>query len=428
MEETQNGNTTYQDANNIINIKGGSNITINLRNKNDPFNVTLAKEVISAIRPYSDKANECLTNDLASEGWNKKTKTLGLAQEAIMNSYGNMIGGKLRSVFAIGVEEYSGDQLKRYIISCIDVAKTCLQLLCFTLISDLWNKEKENPNYFNLTPEESSKLLAFFEYSGKLEYDLGQYLELFQMVYQIYRHQPPAKLPIAELENFDEKLKPDSDFYKACVQLSIIQTTDIGEQYTDKNSTLSELSLTIILVSLNFLAAYKMISIKSVSYNDVRNTEPHYLHKYVTLGQNTMVTPETKGVNYIKAAVNTDSILLYRNNYLDDSINLFPFIIDYNALMSAANENADSVNICIYSAVGTVEKKDEDGEVIGTNDTMRFSSDDNNYKTIVNTGMLKPGRKINFSSVFQNDAAWIKFKCDNVCEQFLDAKKTLVGA
>jgi|GEM_PF-3780272 len=428
MEETQESTTTYQDANNIINIKGGSNITINLRNKNDPFNVTLAKEVISAIRPYSDKADKCLSTVLTAEGWNKKTDPLGKALLAIMDSYDNMIGSKLRSVFAIGKEKYSEDQLERYIKSCIAVAKTTLQLLCFTLISDLWNKEKENPDSFNLTPEESSKISAFFEYSGELEYDLGQYLELFQMVYQIYCHQPPTKLPIAELEGFGEKFKPDSDFYKACVQLSIIQRTDIGEQYTDKNSTLSELSLTIILVSLNFLAAYKMISIKSVNYNDLRSAEPHFLHKYVTLGQNTMETPGTKGVNYLKSAVSADSILFYKNDYINDSINLFPFIIDYNSLTSRSNENADSVNICVFNAVGSVEEKNKVGKVIGTNDTMRFSSDDNTDKTITNSGLLQSGEEIDFSYLFKDDEAWVQFKCDNVFVQFWDAKKTLVGA
>ena len=375
-----------------------------------------------AIKDYSTEAANCIETNLTDDDWSHHSDTLMLAQEAIMNSYSNILGDHLRAIFAIGKEKYSEDQQERYIDKCITVAKTALQLLCFTYISDLWNKKRKKD--FDLKgdmPEEYIVLKRFFEYAIGKEYDLDSYFKLFLSLNNVYLKQQ-LSMPVALLENLYEQLKPDSNFYIACTQLSLIQKTRTGDKYTDKNCDLAEINLTTFLCSLSFLASWKMVSIKSVDYTDIKNMEPRYLHKFVHLGKYVATT----SVNYLSSPINTDAILLFKDTYVRDNINLFPFILDYTALTAAANEVATNAKICFFSAQATL--KDSDDENAAPRETMRlYFADDETTEIIINSGELQSEKPTNFNAIFKNGDKTKQFKQDTVFLQFWDARKTILG-
>jgi hypothetical protein len=416
--DTQGSGGTVQTASTIINIDHLDNGNFNLKNQNKPFNQYLTKVLITVIKDYSDDAAKFLDDYKDQPDWNQVSAISGEAQDYIISCYVNVIGGQLRPLIAIGMEKYSDDQQKRYIDKCIAIGKITLQVLCFALISDIWNQKKQKD--FPLLPDEATAIKSFFEYSRQLDWDIGLYMNLFKTLDGIYTRQELA-LPIPELAGFSDKLATGSDFCKACDQLCAIQNAKDVDKYTYNNCDLAERSLADFLAVVGFLASYKMVTIKSVNYDEARNTSPHYLHNYVELGAGNTAA----GLKYIPDPVNTDAILLYKGNYMKSGINLFPFILDYNALNITGG-----VKIGVYSSIDVNKPKsnddDDDGNANSSVNIMRlYFPEDDTRQTISFAGIMKPDTNLN--ALFRDDPSRIQLKKDTVFLQFWDAKKTILG-
>jgi hypothetical protein len=138
----------------------------------------------------------------------------------------------------------------------------------------------------------------------------------------------------------------------------------------------------------------------------------------------------SKGINYLKAPVSSDAILLYKNDYITDGINLFPFIIDYNALLQDNSGIVSSVvDACFYSSVYVDAKniKNMYGKIVPTDKIRLFFPGDSSQKEIQNWGTPQSDDEVDFSVFFQDDANRVKFRNDNVFYQFNNAKETILG-
>ena len=118
-----------------------------------------------------------------------------------------------------------------------------------------------------------------------------------------------------------------------------------AETYTSLDCYEAEKQITTLLSCLSFLAGYRMVSIKTINYEEMRNSQAYFLHKYTSLGISAKSEINSEHVNYTEEPINTDAVLLFNGHY-SKSINLFPFVIDFNAL--AFEEGG--VKICFFTS------------------------------------------------------------------------------
>lgn len=408
------------------------------------FNEYLTKELLTAIAPFNANAKGLLDKNKDNPNWNQLSKESGQAKIYIESGYVAVIGKLLRKLIAIGM--YSNDNIEtkksEYIEYCVTTAKRTLQLLCFACVSDIWNQKKEKD--FILSAEQTEVMNTFFEYSYEQDMDILQYLKLFTVIFNIYTDHS-LKYTIAELAGFEKHLQPGNEFYEACVKLNEINNTPVKEKYKLERCAEAEINVAHLLAPLGFFASYNMVSIKSVNYEEIRNTAPRYLHKFIELGSvmdadSKNAEAKAKGLKYVTNPVSTDSILLYKSNYMTGaSINLFPFIVDYNALNSL-DGSLDGAKICFYSSSYQEKKATEDeddvlsvmqkkpGAATGNDveEYMRFYFvDDNEPAVMLFKDILRSGIKV--SEFLADDEKRKQSKFDNVFLQFKDAKETILG-
>jgi len=170
----------------------------------------------------------------------------------------------------------------------------------------------------------------------------------------------------------------------------------------------AEQQLTTVLEQLVFLANYRMVSIKSIVYDEMRNQAPRYLHSYAALGIDSKFNLNAERVKYAEGPVNTDAILLYKGRY-EESVNLFPFIIDVNALTFEGG-----AKVCFYSSK----------DIADSSLNFRFL-EDNQVENIVFHDTHNPGTDIN--ELMMDPERRKRFKLDQVYLQFQEAQAALLG-
>ncbi len=156
-------------------------------------------------------------------------------------------------------------------------------------------------------------------------------------------HERQLDWPVAELPELLPQLAPESEFVASCWRLQELGGALDKNQFSPADCFAAERQLTFLLRQLAFLAQYRMVSIKDIAYQELRNTAPHYLHSYTVLGIDSKRNVNAERVNYVEAPISTQAILLFRGAY-QKNVNLFPFLIDLNALTGEVG-----AKVCFYS-------------------------------------------------------------------------------
>lgn len=114
-------------------------------------------------------------------------------------------------------------------------------------------------------------------------------------------------------------------------------------------------------------------------------------------------------VNYVEAPISTQAILLFKGRY-QQNINLFPFLIDVNALIDEAG-----AKVCFYSHQDI------------TDSSLHYQfMDDNSYENITYRKTWQEGEDMN--QLMLDPARRRNYNLDSVFLQFQEAKKTLLGS
>ncbi len=150
-----------------------------------------------------------------------------------------------------------------------------------------------------------------------------------------------------------------------------------------------------------------MVSIKNITYNEMRNAAPRYLHSYTVLGIDSKRNVNAERVNYVEAPISTHTVLLFKGRY-QHSINLFPFLIGVNALTEEVG-----TKICFYS-----HQDLNDGSL-----NYQFM-EDNSLENITYQKVWNEGEDMN--QLMLDADRRNAFQLDNVFLQFQEAKKTLL--
>jgi hypothetical protein len=371
------------------------------------YNELLTKQLIRAIRPYDRKADDFLT---MYGNWETNADLVQTAKRIIIGGYVGVLGIQLRKLMSIGEEEYSEGKIKRYLENCQLTAKRALQLICYALISVLWDYQLDNK--VKLSPAQAGILVKFFK--NVTEESIVGFADLLRTLVEAFATNK-LELPIPELTNVQPDPGDGNGFYAACAGLNAIDELFNTSSISPKDCDEAEKNLVLVLEDLNFLAAYRMISIKDIDYNQQRNDrEGLYLHNYTLLEGDSQANNNSQGkVRKETTPVISYAVLLFKDDYRKN-INMDPFIIDYNGLALAGGSK-----ICFYSYCNTYDD---------LNLNYRFI-EDNSKVTIKKSKNPKPddtdAQAINRWLANPENRKDMNF--DNVFNLFNDAKKALTG-
>ena len=403
-------NLKYKFRNQLDNIlaQGRPDENTSAPSNNEPvrnsFNEILTRRLIEAIQIYSPRARKFLENvTRMTNDWETQTRFSDPAKEIIAFSFVGVLGIQLRKLMAIGKEDFSKNKQRKYLENCQLTSKRALQLLCFSLISKLWDYKKDK--IYMLTPTQTETCKNFFD--DEFELDINGLINLLTTLTDVFTDNN-LEFPIAELKEFRSHLQTETEFRKACTRLQAINTLLDKSDYTLNDCVEAENWLTTVMESLKFLVNYKMVSIKSIGYYEMRNSKPYYLYNYTALGIDSKSNVNQEKLNYAEAPINTDAVLLYKGSY-QQNINLFPFIIDVNALAFEGG-----AKICFYSS-----HDNADGSL-----NYNFL-EDNSIVNIINTETLGTGGDINELLIDPKKRKDMRF--DSVFALFQEAKKAVTG-
>ncbi|MEO7766532.1 MAG: hypothetical protein ABIS01_03865, partial [Ferruginibacter sp.] len=272
------------------------------------FNEILTRRLIEAIQGYSSRARKFLDNATrVATDWETQNRFSDLAKEIIAFSFVGILGIQLRKLMAIGKEDLSENKQRKYLENCQLTAKRALQLLCFALISKLWDHKKDKS--YTLSPAQAQTCKNFFD--DEFELHINGFAHLLVTLIDVFTDNA-LEFPMAELNELKPNLLAGSNFRQACEKLQSINDLLDKSSYTINDCTEAESGLTTVLETLKFLTNYRMVSIKSIGYFEMRNSKPHYLYNYTALGIDSKSNVNQERINYAETPINTDAVLLYK--------------------------------------------------------------------------------------------------------------------
>ncbi len=369
------------------------------------FNELLTKKLIEAIRPYSKKANDFLTT---YSDWETNADLNPTAKRIIISGYVGVLGIQLRKLISIGEEDLSESKQKRYLENCLITVKRALQLICYALLSRLWDHQLSNDGKFSQT--QTNVLVKFFKNAA--EESINGFADLAKTMIEIFSEKN-LDLPIPQLKELLQNLQTGSGFRDACANLNAVTELLNRSSLTLDDCSEAEKNLAVVLENLNFLAAYKMISIKDIDYSMQRNDkEGHYLHNYSLLEGDSQANNNNQSkVKQENSPVISYSVLLIKEN-IRQYINLVPFVIDYNALGLAGGSK-----ICFYSFCNTYDDLNLNYSFI----------EDNSKVTIKKSKNPEPKDDQSVNKWLASEANRRDMNFDNVFNLFSEAKRILAG-
>ena len=391
----------FRSGDKIYNIGSITNAVFSAEIGKKTFNMHLCRKLTEAIQHYSPDAKEFLDNikEADKEDWESQSRYTRKANGYIISGFVGVLGILLQKIISSGKDAFTSNSAKDYLEVCIATTIRSLQLLCFSFISKLWDHKKNNS--FDFTREEANDLDNFF--NTDIELNIADYVGLLKSLVSIFDSQK-IEYPFVEFNK--DNLDNGSNFLNACNNLQTITVKMDNGQFTMSTAFEAENELTVFLSALNFLAGYKMVSVNDITYEEVRNKIAHYIHSYTFLGVDNNNTLYSSKFKYDARPVSSDAVLIYKNKY-QEGLNLFPFIIDVNALT-----NEMGARICFYTYF------EENHKRLIYSDINKISSDKNaNAKDISDPSQMV----IQYNEEVENDL--ISSSDDDITRLKKDAKK-----
>lgn len=338
----------FKSGDKIYNIGSITNASFSAEIGKKTFNMYLCRQLTEAIQEYNPDARSFLENikEADKADWETQSRYTRRASGYIIASFVGVLGLLLRKIIASGQDASSGSNYKDYLEVCIATATRTLQLLCYAFISAFWDHAKTRQ--FDLSRDQANTLDNFF--NSSVELNITEYVQLLKTLLSIF-HEQQLEFPFSEIKEMESELEGESAFLNCCKSLQDISDKIDSGSFDLATAFEAEIELTKFLVRLKFLANYKMVSVKEIAYEEARYGTAQYLHAYTFLGIDSENNMFTERYKYDNNPISSDAILLFKNKY-QSGLNLFPFIIDINALT-----NELEVKICFYACCEENKKR-----------------------------------------------------------------------
>ncbi len=233
---------------------------------------------------------------------------------------------------SIGAEDFSERKMMRYLENCEITARRGLQLICYALISTLWDHQLAKT--FEFTSAQKDVLTKFFRNAA--EEDIFAFAVLLRHLLQVYSDNKLDFL-IAESMDLLPKLKEEREFLSACEKLNetsqLLKNSSFQLEDCLEDCLEAEKNLAIVLENLSFLSEYRMISINEIDYNQQRNDqEGLYLHNYTLLAGESLANNESQSNVRRESSIGAiPSRSLSRENLLVNSLRSLSSTLGFNS-------------------------------------------------------------------------------------------------
>jgi hypothetical protein len=339
LKNQKTSSITYESK--VYNIEHINEANFGVVTSHKVFNGVLTKELILNLSE-KEKVKNFLIN-LPSEdkdNWEGVRQHLKEAQGILEDSFVWVIGWELRRLFSIGndKEKRIETKVEEYINHCFSTYRVSLQMLNFIFISKLWDEKIKNKDI----DTQKAAITNFFR--SKRQLKLAELRSLFHTLLDIFINNK-FEMPIEELniDKINEFLKPDSKFNLACIELEKLESIDGGtEEYGLGHCHTAEIALTTVLVNFNFFTNYQLVTLKKIEYEEARNSKARYIKDFNIL-EKKEATNQKRILKYDNRPGITYSVFFQNKNR---AINLFPFLLDYNAL---TNENDFQIYFYLFN-------------------------------------------------------------------------------
>lgn len=368
------------------------------------FNQILCQRLILAIKDDSLAAGKFYEKVSTYPNWETESRIIDKAKEIIAYSMVGIVGKEFNKLMAIGKEDNSDHKQTKYVEKCNQLVSDTLNLISFALFTGLW----DNVCQGKLTVAENEKEILRKRFETSFEITYTEQLELLNTLLKIYNKAGNIPLlPLPEVEFIQDSLAPGGEIFNICNDLNQLaqKKTDILDCYH------AEISLSTFFKYFSFLARYNMVSMKRIGYRQTkaRYDEPRYLHRYIAIGIDNKANIDAEKINYVKEPIFTDAVLLYKGDEYKNSINLFPFVIDYNALNFEQGSK-----ICFFHL-----------KPIASNDIEYIFLDDR--KTVLLEHKRVMAKKSDANEVFLTNDDFTTYNIDCVIEALNEVQKCIVG-
>lgn len=344
-----------QYAEKIYNIEHINEANFGFVTGKKAFNELFTKSVMKSIEPYCVPAQKFLSRVQSIPDWEQHARISDKAKEIIAYSFVGVIGIQLSKLTAIGKEPFSDTKQRKYLDKGITIIKRSLDLVNFTFLSVLWDFQKAQQAQMN--PDHKKVLEQFFDRS--FEQSVQEQQKLLATLSDIFdQNNIPCPFPAFDFTSITSQLE------EICTKVQQLKQQLDRQEYSLIECFAIEQELSHFFSCFAFLAQYEMASIKRIGYKQMRHVAPGYLHRFSALGIDSKANVDAEKILFTNETVDTDAVLIYTGAQYKKNINLFPLIIDYNALTLE-----QGVKICFYQsndvADGSLEYQFlEDGSII----------------------------------------------------------------
>ncbi len=366
------------------------------------FDKILTRRLIEALQTKRKAIKKFVQNIPSDERNHWETVKLyrNKAQQKIEQQFPWVIGWELRRLFWIGRRPNSPEKVKQYLEHCLQTYRLTLQLVNYTLIARLWEiKLKEQMDF-----EGIQSIKNYF--TPTLGVRLETHLSVFKNLIAIYVDND-LECPFPTLIDSVWSDKNHS-IYEVCEKLH--QILEHKAQPSLKHCFGAEKQLADILVQFRFLAGFQLMSIKKIEYQRFRDKPAHYIKDFNILGrkskrqQDDDTSQHGRLIRYSKDPSDTYAIFLWKGR---TNVNLFPFILDFNAL---ANEEHPKIYFFDHR--------------IDDNTLKYFFSEGESYKELTYLGIMEQKEHDRQQDIVADDEQ-LSLKIDIAIQQFLAAYNTL---
>ena len=290
-------------------------------------NQLFTKRIIEAIKSDCAPQHAKFYGYIEQEGesWDTMPRYCVGGMQIISESFIGIVGEQLHKLFAIGKESGVED---KYVKKCRYIVKRTIDLTIFAFLSQLWDDVYKQKLIL------ANKNLLHGLFTMNLE--MTERIALLRRLIDIYKEQKMNSdmLFIADVLAISDHFEENSELYSACIELE-----NLSKNLTVLDCYFAEKYLTVFCESFRFLVNYRIASMKKIEYFNIKNINEGYLHHYVNAGYKSK-EEDKRNFDCCTEMVNslfTNAVLLYKGDNYKQNINLFPFVIDYNALILEKN-------------------------------------------------------------------------------------------
>ncbi|OJV22653.1 MAG: hypothetical protein BGO21_05720 [Dyadobacter sp. 50-39] len=303
------------------------------------------------------------------EQWDPRKFDVREVKNAIINSLPSPIAEQVRKLLVTEDEPLASERL-RFLINTYTVMA---DLLLFIMFSQLWDAlvQERIPVLENPLKE---RIGSFFQL-GQQERQAYDVIPLIRAIHdKLKAHNVP--LFVNEMAHLADLMdERDGEFFAAYAHLTGIKSKycdlaamdDLDEADCRQDCLITEANLCIMFKELGFCARYKFATIKNIYINKKKNQPAVFQHKMVKLDY--VLVGFTDKMEDFENFTDSNSVVIYKiENKKLCAFNLYPFVIDMNALISEKlskiyfyynYDKGASAATCTYNFIKNInEKKD----------------------------------------------------------------------